>query len=806
MLAPLSWLKEYVDIDVTPQELEKKLLDCGFEVEELTELGKDIHGVVVGYVEQCDPIPDTHLHLCRVSAGKYGTFQVCCGADNVCAGKKYPLALVGAQVIETAKDHVTVLGTTTIRKGKLRGYDSDGMLCSGTELGLTEDMYPGAGYNGLLVLPDDVPAGEDVKPIVGLDDWIYDISITANRPDAMSILGISREIAAALGKPLKMPALDYTETDVENKGFHVTVEAPELCPRYVAHYVYDVKIGESPAWMRRRLHLVGNNAINNIVDITNYVMREIGQPMHAFNGGYLRENCINVRRAADGEKITTLDGKTFTLGHDNLVICDGEGPVALAGIMGGQESEVQADTTSITFESATFARDNIRKTSRALGQVSDASAAYSKGVYEYTSELAMRRALHLVEELGAGRISRTHVDINTGNSIGPRPMEASIDKINGVLGITVPTEDIRSILERLDFAPEIDGDRLTIQVPAYRQDMESYPDIAEEVIRMYGYDHVKPTFLKDAQVTVGGRNRRQKAILKLKRALCAQGADECMHYSFFSPADLDLLRLPEKDPAREAIRLINPINEDLSLMRTTLVPQMIRAAARNQKKNNMEGRLYEIGSRFIPKSLPLTDYPDERTTLCIGVWGKEEDFFTLKGLVDTVADTFLIHFDYQAAEEPYLHPYRCAAVLCDGKEIGCLGQVRYEIGEDTDMTAPVYVAELDLDSLAEYDDRKPVFKPLPKFPAERRDLALVMDRDIPCAEVESIIRSACRFVTEVRLFDEYEGPKIGPGRKQLAFTVTFTPEEEEFTPQVVQGYVDKILRKLKVTRDITMRS
>lgn len=806
MLAPLSWLKEYVDIDVTPQELEKKLFDCGFEVEELTELGKDIHGVVVGLVEQCDPIPDTHLHLCRVNAGEHGTFQVCCGADNVEAGKKYPLALVGAQVIETAKDHVTVLGTTTIRKGKLRGYDSEGMLCSGTELGICEDMYPGAGYNGLLVLPEDSVPGADVKPIVGLDDWIYDISITANRPDAMSILGISREIAAALNKPLKMPALDYTETAVKNEGFHVTVEAPDLCPRYVAHYVYDVHIGESPAWMKRRLHLVGNNSISNIVDITNYVCREIGQPMHAFNGGYLRGNCIDVRRAKDGEKITTLDEKEFTLTHDNLVICDGEGPVALAGIMGGLDSEIKPDTTSVTFESATFARDNIRKTSRSLGQSSDASAAYSKGVYEYTSELAMRRALHLVEELGAGKVSSTHVDINTGNSLEPRPMKASIDRINGVLGITVPAEDIRDILTRLQFAPEINGDELTIQIPAYRQDMESYPDIAEEVIRMYGYDHVVPTFLKDAQVTVGGRSRKQKAELKLKRALCAQGADECMHYSFFSPADLNLLRFPEDAPERKAIPLLNPINEDLSLMRTTLASEMIRAIARNQKKNNMEGRLYEMGSRFLPKSLPLKEYPEERMTLCIGVWGKDENFYTLKGLVDTVAGTLLVNFDYEASDKPFLHPYRAARVLCDGKEIGYLGQVRYEIGEETDMTAPAYVAELDLAALEPYYGNRPVFHALPKYPLEKRDLALVMDRSVTCAEVESAIRGACRYVSDIKLFDEYEGAKIGPGRKQLAFTVTFTPEEEEFTPERVQELVDKILRKLKHTMNIEIRS
>ena len=806
MLAPLSWLKEYVDIDVTPQELEEKLFSCGFEVEELRQLGEDITGVVVGLVESCDPIPETHLHVCRVNAGEHGTFQVCCGADNVAAGGKYPLALVGAQVVETDKDHVTVTGLMTIKKGKLRGYDSEGMLCSGTELGLNEDLFPGAGYNGLLVLPESAVPGEDIKPVVGLDEWIYDISITANRPDCQSILGIAREIAAVLGKPLKMPATDYTQTDVVNEGFDVTVEAPDLCPRYIGHYVYDVRISPSPAWMRRRLALVGNNAISNIVDITNYIMKEIGQPMHAFDGRFLRGNRIQVRRAHDGEKIVTLDEKEFTLTKDNLVICDGEGPVALAGIMGGLNSEIRDTTTSVTFESAKFMRDNIRKSSRALGQSSDASAAYSKGVYEYTTVLAMDRALHLIEELGAGKVSATHKDVNTGNSLEPREMKASVKRVNDVLGITVPDEEILRILGNLQMEPKISGDELTIQVPAYREDMESYPDIAEEVIRMYGYDHVEPTFLKDALVTMGGRNLRQKTELKIKRALCAAGVYECMHYSFFSPSDLDLMRFPEDAEERRAIRLLNPINEELSLMRTTLVPQMVMAISRNQKKATLEGRLFELARRFVPRSLPLTDYPDERMTLCAGIWGEEENFFTLKGLADTVAETLLLKFTYEPARKTFLHPYRAARILCEGEEIGYLGQITYEIQKDVDMRVPAYVMEIDVETLSQWFGRTSVFKPLPKYPAEKRDLALVMPSYITCGQVEEAIYDACKYVTDVRLFDVYEGSQILTGMKSMAFTLTFTPGEEEFKADTVDGYVDKILRKLKFVMGIELRS
>ena len=465
-----------------------------------------------------------------VNAGEKGTFQVCCGADNVEAGKKFPLALVGATVYETEKDHVTIKGTATIKKGKLRGYESDGMLCSGTELGIGEDFFPGAGYNGLLVLPDDAEPGADVKPILGLDDWIFDISITANRPDCQSIFGIAREVAAVLNKPLKKPDINYHETEVKKDGFKVTVEAPDLCPRYVSHYIYDVKIGPSPAWMRRRLALCGMNAISNIVDITNYVLLEMGQPMHAFDEDFLRGNEIVVRRAHAGEHIVTLDEQDYEMNENNLCICDGVGPVALAGVMGGLNSEIRDTTKGVVFESAKFMRDNIRKTSRALGKRTDASAKYEKVVDEYTTEMAMRRALHLVEELGCGRVSSTHLDVNTGHPITPREMTVSIQKVNGVLGIQVPDEEILRIMKNLDFAPEIDGDSLKLQVPAYRTDIENYPDISEEVIRMYGYDHIKPTLLSSAKVTAGGLTVKQRTELSLKRRLCAEGMYEAMHY------------------------------------------------------------------------------------------------------------------------------------------------------------------------------------------------------------------------------------------------------------------------------------
>ncbi len=806
MITPLSWLKDYVDIDITPQELEEKLFSCGFEVEELYEVGKDISKVVVGHVLECEPIPETHLHVCKVDCGEHGQFQICCGADNVVAGGKFPTALVGATVYATAKDHKTVEGVMTIGKGKLRGYESFGMLCSGVELGVSEDMYPGAGYNGLLVLPEDAPIGADVKPILGLDDWIFDIAITANRPDCQSIVGIAREVAAVLEKEFKAPDLSYTEDDVTIDGFKVTVDCPELCHRYSAHYVHDVKIAESPAWMKRRLALVGIGAINNVVDITNYILKELGQPMHAFDYTTLEGDAINVRRAHDGEKITTLDETELTLTTENMLICDGVKPVALAGVMGGLNSEIRETTSTVLFESAKFARDNIRRTSRAVGKSSDSSARYAKGVDEYATVMAMKRALHLIEELGCGKVSKLHVDVNTGNSVEPKELTVSINKVNAVLGITVPNEDIVRIMTNLSFAPKVDGDTLTLQIPAYREDMETYQDVAEEVIRMYGYEHIVPSFMPTAQVTMGGENTQQKTEMRLKKALCGVGAHECIHYSFFSPSDLDLLRLPADAPERHAIRIMNPISEELSLMRTTLAASMINAVVRNQKKGNLEGRLFEVAKKFIPKELPLTEYPDERQTLCVAAFGAKESFFTMKGIAEKVAEVLHLEFTYENTTNTFLHPFQTASISCGGEEIGYFGKLAYDIADECDLRTPMFIMEMDLETLSKYYGKKAMFTPLPKFAEEQRDLAIVVDKAVTCGEIEATMKAACKYITSIKLFDIYEGAQIGEDKKSMAFTILFTPKEEAFGAESVDGFVKKILKEMNKKFSAELRS
>lgn len=803
MKLPLSWLKDYVDIDIPAEELQKKLFGCGFEVEELIEVGKDISGVVVGEVVECEPVEGTHLHVCKVDCGAHGIKQICCGADNVAKGIKAPAALVGATVYATGKDHVTIEGVMTIKKGKLRGIESEGMLCSGVEIGVNGDMFDGGDYCGLLLLPASFENGADVKPLLGLDDYIFDIAVTANRPDCQSVVGMAREVAAVLGKKFKEPDCSYT---AKEKGEKVTVSviAPDICPRYIAHYVKEVRPAPSPLWLRKRLALCGLRSINNLVDITNFVLLEMGQPMHAFDCAKLDGREIVVRRAKEGEEIVTLDGKSFKLTPDNLVICDGNKPCALAGVMGGENSEITDATKELLFESAKFARDSIRKTARALGQHSDSSALFEKGVNEYTTERAMARALHLIEQLGCGTVTDVHVDVKTEYSHdGAKQMTVSLAKINALLGIEIPADKAVEILKSLNFGVGQKGDILLLDVPPYREDIDGYPDIAEELIREYGYEHVTGTFMPSALITNGGYNDEQKAENKLKDNLVAMGLYEISTYSFYSEKDLDMLHLPEDAPERKFIKIKNPIGEDLSVMRTTLAPSMVNVIVRNLRRGNTDGKLFELAKIYLPRKLPLEDLPEERQMLCAGLFGGYT-FFDIKGVLEDLADSLNVKFDYAPATRPYLHPGICAEVSCDGVSLGYVGRLDPKICEELAMEKKAFIAELDYDKLKGL--AKPFkYSPLSKFPEAVRDLALVADLNLTCGEVEKEIYSACKYVTEVKLFDIYVGRQVDEGKKSMAFNITFTPKDEAFTPERVDGFVKKILGNLKHNLNIELR-
>ena len=793
MKAPFSWLKDYVDINVTAEELQEKLFSCGFEVEELIYLGKDVTGVVAGRVLSTEKHPDAdRLTVCKVDCGKYGVKQICTAATNVYAGAKVPCALDGATVLHEG-------GIQKIKSGKLRGVASEGMFCSGEELGINDDFYEGAEFNGILILDDGAKEGEDIRPIVGIDDYIFDISVTANRPDCQSILGMAREISVVLKTPLKMPDTSYTaaKTDVV---IPVEVKEPALCPRYIGHYVKDVKIGKAPQWMRRRLALCGLRSVSDVVDITNFDLLEMGQPMHAFDRNFLRGGKVVVRKAHAGEKIVTLDKKEFTLTPENLLICDGEGGVALAGIMGGLDSEIKDTTKEVFFEAAKFARDSVRKTSRALGQRSDSSARFEKGMDAFTPELAMNRALHLVQLLGCGTPTDYRSDVNAAD-MTPKLIVTTYEKINALLGIEVPKEEVNAILTRLLFAVHEDkvNGNLVVGVPLWRDDVEGYPDLAEEVIRMYGYEHIAPTFLDKAQVTRGGWNAAQKAELKFKNALKAEGFLEACNYSFYSPKDFDLLRLPADAPERKAVKILNPIGEDLSVMRTVLAPSMLANIVRNVRRGNGEGRLFELANVYVAEELPLKQLPEERKKAVLGLWG-EGDFFDLKGAVEAIAESFDLKLSFVRAEKPFLHPGVTAAVMLGEKEVGWLGELHPSVAEELALEKKAYLAELDYAALAKKFAKDISYRNLPKFPDVKRDLAVVLDEKVSCAEAEECIRRACRAVKRVELFDVFRGAKLGAGKKSMAFRLTFSPDEKAekpISPEQADTFFNKIVSGLK---------
>ena len=815
MDTPISWIKAYVpDLDCTPQEYADKMTLSGSNMESVTYLDKNLEKIVVGKIEKIEKHPDADkLIICQVNVGDE-TVQIVTGAPNVSEGDLVPVVLDGGRVAGGHDGGKNPEDGIKIKKGKLRGVESFGMMCSIEELGSSRDMYPEAPEYGIYIFNKDVKLGDDAVEALGLRDAVVEFEITSNRVDCFSMIGMAREAAATFKKDFFPPVVTKTGNNEDvNDYIKVRVEDEDLCPRYTARVVKNIKLAPSPEWMQRRLAAMGIRPINNLVDITNYVMEEFGQPMHAFDCSYLEGNEICVRRAHDGEKIVTLDEQEYTMSPANLVICDGVKPVALAGVMGGLNSEIRDTTESVMFEAAKFARDNVRKTARALGKSSDSSSRFEKGVDEYSTVLGMKRALHLIEELGCGKVSSTHVDVNVGNSIEPQPMQVSIHKVNSVLGIEVPAEEIVRLMKNLNFNPTVDGDVLTLQVPAYREDMlpegendvERYPDVAEEVIRMYGYDHIKSTFMPSAQVTAGGYNKEQKGELALKRTLCTMGAYECMHYSFFSPSDLDLLKFPADAKERFAIQIMNPINIDLSLMRTTLAASMLNAISRNEKQGILDGRLFEVANIFIPKNLPLTEYPDERKTLCVGTFGAKESFYTMKGIANGIADSLDVAFTYEPIQKSFLHPYQAVKVLCEGEEIGYFGKVAYDIQDKLSMRASAYVMELDLEILSKWYDKKRTFIPLPKFAEEKRDLAFVMDKAITCGEIEDCIRKENKYVKEIKLFDIYEGGQIPEGKKSMAFTVTFAPKEEAFDFEKVQKFVEKICKKLQNEFNIELR-
>ena len=791
-----SWLKDFVDIEEKPSELMEKFFGAGFEVEELIYLGKDIDKVVVGEVKSIEKFEGTHLYICHVDCGEHGADNlILTGADNVFQGAKVPAAVVGA----------TLPGGISIQPRKMAGMMSYGMLCSGEELGIDDNWQPGAEVNGILILPEDAKVGEDIKTTLGLDDYVFDISITANRPDCQSVIGIAREAAAFLKRPFKEPNYSFNRTDkiCEETSVAVDENAKELCPRYLGEYIYNVKHFDSPLWMKRRLSVCGFGAIDAIVDITNYVLVEMGQPMHAYDLRTLEGKSIYVRRAKDKEVIVTLDEKERVLTTENLLICDKTKGVGLAGIMGGLNSEIKPDTSDVLLEAAKFRRDSVRKTSRALGLHTDAAARFEKGVDEYGTECGMKRCLALVQELGVAEIGSSSFDVSAGASTENRVFDVTVSKVNSVLGIDVPQSVIVDILKSLQFGVTEKGEMLTLTVPRWREDVENYQDIAEEVIREFGYSHVEPTFLDSAKVTNGGMSFQQSKELAAKKFLCTQGYYEVQTIAMYSRRELDMLMLPEDSPRRNAVELLNPITDNLSIMRTVMAPCMINVISENVRTDHAAGRFFELANVYLPRSLPLTGQPEERRTLCIGAYGAVESFFTVKETLEAFASANGLKFRFERGNCGWLHPGINAKIYCQGENIGYLGKLRYEIveglniaeGKKSDLN--IILAELNYSALSAMLRRDIKYTPATGFASAKRDISLIVDRIIQCVNIEDTIRASSKLVDNVTLIDHFESEKLGFENKSLTFSIIYADKNGDVSDKTADAETEKIVKALK---------
>ena len=789
MKISLNALKYYVDINVSVEELCEKMTLAGFEIESIEKQGENLKNVVAAKILKIAPHEDSdHLQICQMDVGKGEPVQIVTGAQNISEGDLVPAAL----------DDSYLPNGMHIVAGKLRGVPSNGMLCSGEELCLTEADYKGASVYGILILhEDDCKPGTDMREVLGLNDYIIDFKITANRPDCNCFIGVAKEISVVLNTEFKLPATDYKTVGEDiNDYIGLEVKNYDLCPRYIGRFVKNLRIKPSPDWMQKAITASGMRPINNIVDITNFVMLETGQPMHAFNYDEIADKKIIVRNAAEGESITTLDGNEHKLTPDMLVIADGKKPSCLAGIMGGQESEIEDDTKDLFLESAKFRRDNIRHTGRALGIRTEASGRFEKGIDIINVEFAMERALNLIYTLDAGDIVDGVLDKNEGLP-EDKILTVKTADVLALLGVEIPESEVVSILNRLHLKTTAENGVLTVSVPSIRDDVEGRADLAEEVMRIYGYDHIVSTPMV-GNVVRGTKLPERIKTDKIKKLLCGLGCFEIATYSFIASGALDTLKLDENDERRNAIKLLNPLGDEYSVLRTQLTTSMLTVLSTNINRKIENARFFEISKRFIPKSLPLTEQPLELPTMSIGIYGNDEDFFTLKGIIEEVMAISGAHTQYERSNEPYLHPGRQA--LCKANNVPCavLGEVHPDVLAKYGIEKRAYVAEIKLDVLLAINKRKTVYKPIPKFPAVERDFAFLCDKDVTIGAIEqAITKGAGRLLEKLKLFDIYEGSQIPEGKKSVAYSVFLRSSEGTLSDEQINTATENIIDKLE---------
>ena len=804
MNTPLSWIKAYVpELQCTEQEYMDAMTMSGTKGEGYEKFDKNLDKIIVGKIEKIEKHPDADkLVVCQVAIDEKGTTtQIVTGASNVKEGQKVPVVLDGGRVAG-GHDGKIAEGGIKIKKGKLRGVESNGMMCSIGELGSSTEFYPDAAEDGIYILSDnpeykDAPVGSDAIALLGLRDANFEYEVTSNRVDCFGVLGIAREAAATFRKPFVPPVVKEVGNQEKTEDYiSVDIQNPELCSRYVARVVKNIKLAPSPEWMQRRLAASGIRPINNIVDITNYVMEEYAQPMHAYDLDTIADHKIVVKTAKKGDVFQTLDGQDRELDDTILTICDGEKAVGLAGIMGGENSKITDDVKTMLFEAACFDGTNIRLSGKKLGLRTDAQAKFEKGLDPNNTMEAMNRACQLIEELGAGEVVGGCVDVYPVKK-EPVTVGYDVDKINALLGIKATEEEMCQYWSMVDLVP--DKVTKTVFVPTWRQDILRLADLAEEVARFYGYDKI-PTTLPKGEATQGGVSY-ETTIQNILRTVVEQfGFSEGMTYSFESPKVFDKLLIPADGKLRQAIEISNPLGVDYSMMRTSPLNGMLSSLSTNYNHRNKDVRLYEVANVYLPKALPLTELPDERMQLCLGMYG-EGDFFDMKGCVEEMIDKLGIRqvVTYVPADDrPYLHPGRHADVVINDEIVGYLGEIHPEVADNYNLGIKTYVAVMDVELLAKYADFDVKYEGVAKFPAVTRDISLVMKKTVLAGQVEEAIRdNGGKLLEDYHLFDIYEGENVAADEKSLAYSIRFRAKDRTLEDKDVTTVMDKILKKLE---------
>ncbi len=788
MNVTLNWLKTYIDFEFSPHELADRLTMLGVEVEAVKQLNTGLDGVVVGKIGAVGPHPNAdNLVLCQVDVGKAEELQIVCGAPNVREGMLTPVATVGA----------TLPIGLTIKPAQLRGEVSQGMLCSEKELGFSEDA------SGLMELPIDMSVGTSLMAALRLDDVIFELEVTPNRPDCLSHIGVAREIRAETGNPVKMPQVSLKENEADIRDLtSVTIDAPDLCPRYAARVIQGVKVGKSPMWLQRRLESVGVGVVNNIVDVTNFVLMEYGQPLHAFDYHKLAGNRIVVRQATDGERLTTLDETERKLTADMLVIADAEKPVALAGIMGGYDSEITESTSDVLLESAYFNPSNIRATAKALQMNTEASYRFERGADPGMVPVALDRAAQLIAELAAGTVCKGVVDVYPGQQPLTK-IQLHPDRVNFVLGTALETAEMEDILNRLGFEVKTSGDTYQVIVPTFRSDITREIDLIEEIARVYGYDNI-PTTLPKGDIPVPAPNPKAEVCRRIKHFLIAAGMMEAVNYSFCDPNCFEKIRLAADSPLREALQLRNPLSPEMSILRTTLIPGLLENTQHNRNHQIKAIALFEIGNVFTRDS---NQKEPERVAGVLagqvgdGVYGnmhRDPDFFDIKGIVEGMIEACGIpEYTLQKTGMPIFHPGRNAAMLLGEIQVGTFGEVHPKVLENYDLPYKAYLFEFDLEALVNAAVFAKRFEPISIYPKVERDLAIVVDKAILSDRpIDLICTTGAEWIESVRLFDVYEGEQVPEGKKSLAYTIVYHSSTQTLTDKAVNVLHARVIERL----------